>query len=105
MHLGEHNRTGKSNIHHDDDRIWPLYEELSHIPLMVADPGVRGGRRTGELTKSVDLLPTLLDLTGVPGPGLDMHGHTLTPLMRGRAKGWPQRQAFSSTFLRNGGRR
>ena len=103
MHLGDHNRTGKSNIHDEDDRIWPLYEELSHIPLMISVPGLQGGRRTGELTQSVDLLPTLLDLTGVKGEGFDMHGHTLAPLMNGRAKGWPRRQAFSSTFLRNGG--
>ncbi|MEC9379255.1 MAG: sulfatase, partial [Candidatus Latescibacterota bacterium] len=26
MFLGEHNRTGKSNIDRADDRIWPLYE-------------------------------------------------------------------------------
>lgn len=103
MHLGEHDRTGKSNIHADDDRIWPLYEELSHIPLMVAAPGLEGGRRAAELTQSVDLLPTLLDLTGVADPGLEMHGHTLTPLLHGKAKGWPRRQAFSSIFLRNGG--
>ena len=60
MFVGEHNRTGKSNIHQEDDRVWPLYEEISHIPLMIAAPGVEGGRRVSGLTQSVDLLPTLM---------------------------------------------
>jgi len=107
MFVGEHNRTGKSNIHDGDERIWPLYGELSHIPLMMSVPGVKGGKRTGELTQSVDLLPTLLALTGTKTGGLDPHGHSLVPLMgqsaSGSAKGWPRKYAFSSTFLRNGG--
>ena len=103
MFVGEHNRTGKSNIHPDDERVWPLYSELTHIPLMVAAPGVKGGKRVKALTQSVDLLPTLMDLTGVKKPGLEMHGHSLKKLMRGGEKGWPRRYAFSSTFIRNGG--
>lgn len=103
MFAGEHNRTGKSNIHPDDDRIWPLYEEVAHIPLMVAAPGVPGGRRVKALTQSVDVLPTLLQLTGVKPGGLDMHGLSLVPLMKGSKRPWPRRYAFSSAFLRNGG--
>ena len=103
MFVGEHNRTGKSNIHPEDERVWPLYEELSHIPLMVAAPGIKGGRRVEELTQSVDLLPTLMGLAGVEKGGLGMHGHSLKPLLTGRAKKWPRQYAFSSTFIRNGG--
>ncbi len=105
MFLGEHNRTGKSNIHPDDDRIWPLYEEVAHIPLMVAAPGLKGGRRVAELTQSVDLLPTLMDLCKVKRAdlGLGIHGHSLVPLLRNRKTRWPRRHAFSSTFIQNGG--
>ena len=103
MFLGEHNRTGKSNIHPDDDRVWPLYQELSHIPLMISVPGIVGGRRVRELTQSVDLLPTLVDATGVEGNGLDPHGYSLLPLVKRRKAKWPRRYAFSSTFLQNGG--
>ena len=107
MFLGEHNRTGKSNIHPQDKRIWPLYRELTHIPLMIAAPGVEGGRRVGEITQSVDLLPTLLDIARVGSGELVMHGHSLRPLLgAGGGKGkvaWPRKYAFSSTFLRNGG--
>ena len=103
MFVGEHNRTGKSNIHPEDDRIWPLYQELAHIPLMISAPGIRGGRRVKELTQPVDLLPTVMELAGVKKKGLETHGHSLRPLMRGKAKGWPRKYAFSSPFLRNGG--
>lgn len=103
MFVGEHNRTGKSNIHPDDDRVWPLYRELTHIPLLVAAPGAQGGRRVKALTQSVDLLPTLMDVAGVEKKELQMHGHSLGPLLKGREKGWPRRYAFSSTFMRNGG--
>ena len=102
MFVGEHDRTGKSNIHPEDDRVWPLYEEISRIPLMIAAPGATGGSRVSALTQSVDLLPTLIALAGVDPDGLEMHGHSLAPLMGGPAE-WPRQYAFSSTFLRNGG--
>ena len=111
MFVGEHNRTGKSNIHPEDDRVWPLYEEISHIPLLIAAPEVAGGQRVSALTQSVDLLPTLMALTGVgfdvelsrnEKSDLTMHGHSLVPLLSGSAA-WPRQYAFSSTFIRNGG--
>ena len=102
MFVGEHNRTGKSNIHPEDDRVWPLYEEISHIPLMIAAPEIAGGRRVSALTQSVDLLPTLMALAGVEKSDLGMHGHSLAPLLTGPSA-WPRQYAFSSTFIRNGG--
>ena len=102
MLLGEHNHTGKSNIHPDDQRVWPLYRELAHIPLLMAAPGAAGGSRVVQLTQSVDLLPTFLDLSGVDYQGPHLHGHALTPLLQARGREWPRRFAFSSTFIRNG---
>ena len=102
MFVGEHNRTGKSNIHAEDERVWPLYEEISHIPLMIATPEVAGGQRVSALTQSVDLLPTLMALAGVEKSDLGMHGHSLAPLLTGPSA-WPRQYAFSSTFIRNGG--
>ena len=103
MFLGEHNRTGKSNIHADDQRIWPLYRELTHIPLMIAAPGIKGGARVDTLTQSVDLLPTLLDFARIPKKGLEMHGHSLREIMAGKEPKWHRPYAFSSTFIRHGG--
>ena len=103
MLLGEHNRTGKSNIHPGDQRVWPLYRELAHIPLLITAPGAAEGSRVSQLTQSVDLLPTFLDLSGVDYQGPRLHGHALTPLLKAGSGRWPRRFAFSSTFIRNGG--
>ena len=82
--LGEHNRTGKSNINDRDDRHWPLYTEIAHIPFLVAAPGLEGGREVAALAQPPDILPTLLDLAGLdvvpPDP---FHGHSFAPSLRG----------------------
>ena len=43
------------------------WEEASHIPLILAGPGVEVGSNA-RLISTVDLLPVLLELTGVPAP-------------------------------------
>lgn len=42
-----------------------MYEEHVHIPLMIRVPGLAGGRVLGPASH-VDLMPTILDLVGVP---------------------------------------
>ena len=75
MSLGEHNRTGKSNINRGDDRNWPLYPEIAHIPFLVAAPGLKGGRSIDAIMQPHDILPTVLDLAGVKKrPPEPMHG-------------------------------
>ena len=87
MSLGEHNRTGKSNISKNDDRFWPLYPEIVHIPFLVAAPGLEGGRAVDALLRPADIAPTLLDLAGVqaetPEP---MHGLSFAPHLRGESE-------------------
>lgn len=103
MYLGEHDRTGKSNIaDHDDRGSWPLYREVSHIPLMVCAPGVEGGARVSELVQPPDVMPTLLDLAGVAIPS-EAHGHSIRPLLGGGAgTAWPREIAVSSPALQVG---
>lgn len=50
--LGSHGRLGKSS---------PLYEQVSHVPLMMRLPGVEPGRRD-QIVQPADLMPTLLEL-------------------------------------------
>lgn len=98
MYIGEHDRAGKSNLSDDDDRgPWPLYEEVSHIPLVVKAPGFEPRRVPKALVQPVDILPTVLDLAGVPAPE-GVHGHSMVPLMKGEAE-WPRKVAFSSQGL------
>jgi arylsulfatase A-like enzyme len=62
------------------------YEEVLHVPLLIRLPdGAHGGRRISHGVQLVDLFPTLAELAGA-GPaaaGLELHGRSLVPLMRG----------------------
>ncbi|MFW6164016.1 MAG: sulfatase, partial [Planctomycetota bacterium] len=81
MSLGEHNRTGKSNINEGDDRAWPIYPEVAHIPFLVAAPGLEGGREVDALLQPPDVLPTLLDLCGLDlEPPEPFHGVSFAPM-------------------------
>lgn len=102
--LGEHNRTGKSNINARDDRYWPIYPEIARIPLLVAAPGLAGGRVVDALLQPPDILPTLLDLAGLDVQPPDaFHGRSFAPLLRGEAGGPQREHVVSGTFLRRGG--
>ena len=63
--LGEHDRTGKSNISDHDTRYWPIYPEVSHVPFLIAGGDVPRGKSLDMLAQPVDLQPTLGELAGV----------------------------------------
>ncbi len=42
------------------------YEQNVHVPMIVVHPDVTGGKTTRALTSHMDLLPTLVGLTGAP---------------------------------------
>ena len=101
MSLGEHNRTGKSNINRGDDRYWPIYPEIAHIPLMVAAPGLEGGRGLEALVQPPDALPTLLDLAGVKvAPPEPFHGESFAAMLRGGRQAPIRDFAVAGQYLR-----
>jgi arylsulfatase A-like enzyme len=59
-----------------------LYEHLVRVPLIVAGPGVPT-IEVEEQVRHVDLLPTLTDLCGLPGPNTSIDGRSLRPLLEG----------------------
>jgi len=71
--LGEHGRAGHIHLHDDNLRV----------PLIAAYPrGLPAGRSIGDQVRSVDIVPTILELVGIPPPeGLD--GRSLVALARG----------------------
>jgi len=92
-YIGEHGRTGKHTIRGDDDP-WPLYEEVTRIPLLVRVPGAERGKRLSALTQPPDLAPTILDICGVKAP--EMYGRSWRPLLTGESlSGWDR--VYSST--------
>jgi len=62
-----------------------LHAELTHVPLVLHWPaGLPAGRRVPSLVGTLDLLPTLLELCGLP-PAADAEGRSLAALARGAA--------------------
>jgi arylsulfatase A-like enzyme len=78
--LGEHGMGG---------HIEPLYEPLLRVPLIMSYPGVLPAERVVSTpVRHIDILPTLLDLLGIPSSG-DMRGRTLLPLVEGHSGAEP----------------
>ena len=61
-----------------------LYEEVVRVPLIVHVPGCEA-RRIEQVVSGVDLLPTMLDLSGVALEGKPVAGRSLTPLLWGES--------------------
>ncbi len=62
-----------------------IYDEIARVPLVFRLPGAAkpGGASSG-VVNLVDVMPTILDLVGVP-PEDETDGRSLRPLMRGQA--------------------
>ena len=62
-----------------------LYEEAVHVPLVYRWPGaLPAGARVRGPVEHVDLVPTVLDLLGVPRGPDDVQGQSLAAALRGR---------------------
>jgi len=69
-----------------------IYGELTNVPLFFWWPGgVPAGRRAAETVQLIDVMPTLLDLSGL-APPKGIQGASLVPWMRGDGphEGWPR---------------
>lgn len=81
--MGAHGLAGKGPA---------MYEEITHMPLIVVQPGGEGaGVRNATPVSHIDLLPTLLDLAGLETPPI-LEGESLTPYLQGRQA--PERSVF-----------
>ena len=80
--LGAHRLQGKGPV---------MYEEITHIPLIIEQPGGAGaGRTVQSVVSHVDLLPAMLELAGLPVPPI-LEGSSLAPLLQGAEQ--PERAA------------
>lgn len=57
-----------------------LHQEVTRIPLIIRSPGAAVGKRASGVVRQSDLLPTVLDLAGLPIEG-DVQGRSLVPLL------------------------
>jgi arylsulfatase A-like enzyme len=77
-HLGEKNTFQKQS----------LWERSSHVPLVFAGPGIRGGTRCDRVVSLLDLYPTLVELCGLP-ENTRNEGRSLVPLIKHPNTPWP----------------
>jgi tetratricopeptide (TPR) repeat protein len=66
-----------------------IYEATQRVPLMLSLPGhLPRGVEIDAVVRGVDVMPTLLDIAGLPMP-TDVDGRSLVPLMTGRSRTEP----------------
>jgi arylsulfatase A-like enzyme len=76
-----------------------LHRETTRVPLILRAPGLPAGKTVDTFVRSIDIMPTLLDLAGAP-PSPEALGESLVPLARGVQPG-PRREAY--LLLKGGG--
>jgi arylsulfatase A-like enzyme len=92
--LGEHNRTGKSNIHPTDQRYWPIYPEIGQVPFLIAGGDVQHGKSLDLMAQPIDILPTLCELAGAPiAPPKKIEGKSFAQaILKGKVGGKMHRE-------------
>jgi len=74
-----------------------LSSSVSRVPLIIVWPGrIAGGQRLSQPVSMIDMLPTILDVIGVPMPEV-MQGQSLAPLLLGE-EGWEPRPVILDEF-------
>ena len=68
-----------------------LYDATLHVPLIIRAPGVKRARIEAT-ARTLDVLPTVLDLLAIPTPAA-VQGRSLRPLLEGRAD-LPEREVY-----------
>jgi arylsulfatase A-like enzyme len=71
-HNGSHGRTGKN---------WVLWDEISHIPLIIWHPEFGQGTRPRQFAQPIDYFPTVLEVAGLEAPD-GLHGQSLIPWLK-----------------------
>jgi len=73
-----------------------LFEGGQRVPCFIRWPGtLPAGSRVSRIAQHVDVLPTLVELAGVPAPrGQPLDGVSLAPLLRGVQSTGPERVLF-----------
>ena len=78
-----------------------LYNEITHIPLILKLPGETAGRRCDDVVQQADIAPTLAALAGIPAPA-SWEGRSLVDAcVPGEADRIADRPVFSMNFEQN----
>ena len=78
-----------------------VYSELSQVPLIFRwpnAPGFQTGTTVDRVIENLDIMPTLLELSGIDGPEV-MQGRSLLPLIDGSGvSSWQDQMVFTQTY-------
>lgn len=92
--LLDHGFIGHASTNHDGT----LYEEIIHVPLIFRYPlAFPAGSRVDEIVETIDILPTLIDIAGIPGNQW-VQGKSLLKLFQDNKSSW-ENVAFSENSL------
>ena len=79
-------------------RKYTLWEDSTHVPLIVVAPGITTpGSRSAEPVSTLDLYPTLAELAGLDPPD-HLEGHSLLPLLEEPGSEWPHHAITTYQF-------
>jgi arylsulfatase A-like enzyme/Tfp pilus assembly protein PilF len=85
--------------HREDTHGIFLYDSTTHVPLIVKTPGGAAADKAivvDAQVRTTDILPTVLDLAGVPAP-TKLDGESLTPYFAAAGTEMPERTVFGET--------
>lgn len=101
FYLANHGLIGKVHLDRDDRIIgrYPLYGDISRIPLLIRAPGVSPGRRQA-FVQPPDIMPTILELLAVKPPER-VQGTSLVPVLRGESDRVRDHAVTSFTFVQD----
>lgn len=87
--FGEHGSLGHGGT---------LYEEVLQIPLVIKGPGVAADRSVDTPVSTLDIMPTLLDLAGIPLEA-GVSGRSLRQWLEPERQGLPDESALPRTLI------
>ncbi len=94
LRLADHGEGGLS--HGMREKAYTVYEEMIHIPLIVHNPKLYPEPvQTEAFYDHLDLLPTILDLAGVPNPKSYALGKSIVPVMKDPSRSVQDDTVFS----------
>jgi arylsulfatase A len=73
-----------------------IYDNGIRVPFFIRWPGkFPAGKKTGTIAGHIDVLPTLLEVTGVPAPkNVEIDGVSILPLIKDNPSDWPERTIY-----------
>jgi len=84
--------------HGEETHGYFVYESTLRVPLVLRGPGVKAGTRLDGVARTIDLLPTILQLTASPPPSGTVAGRSLAAALRGDGR-LPDDPAFAESLL------